>query len=73
MAFDLVIKNGRIVDGSGMPGYGGDVAIKGAESVGRDNQPTIVAQVVIITHLAAIKCSLIRKRKKSHIPKIRML
>src|SRR5436305_345684 len=29
MAYDLVIKNGRIVDGSGMASYGGDVAISG--------------------------------------------
>ncbi|MBI3325767.1 MAG: amidohydrolase family protein, partial [Nitrospinae bacterium] len=27
MAYDLVIKNGRIIDGSGMPAYHGDVAV----------------------------------------------
>ena len=27
MAYDLLIKNGRIVDGSGMPSYSGDVAV----------------------------------------------
>jgi N-acyl-D-aspartate/D-glutamate deacylase len=29
MAFDLVIRNGTVVDGSGSPGYGADVALEG--------------------------------------------
>src|SRR5262245_64801497 len=28
MAFDLVIRGGRILDGSGMPGFSGDIAIR---------------------------------------------
>ncbi len=38
---DVIIKNGRIVDGSGMPGYLGDVAIKNGKivSIGHVSEP----------------------------------
>ena len=39
MAYDVVIKDGRIYDGSGLPSFTGDVAINGTQivQVGRIN------------------------------------
>ena len=39
MGFDLVVKNGMIVDGSGLPRYRGDVGVKDGKivEVGRVN------------------------------------
>ena len=33
MAYDLLVKNGRIIDGSGMPGFIGDVAVRNGKIV----------------------------------------
>ena len=41
MAYDLLIKNGRVIDGSGMPSFRGDVAVKNGKIVemGKFNSP----------------------------------
>lgn len=33
MAYDLLVQNGRIVDGSGMPAFMGDVAVRNGKIV----------------------------------------
>jgi N-acyl-D-aspartate/D-glutamate deacylase len=35
MAYDLLVKNGRIIDGSGMPAFVGDVAVRNGKIVER--------------------------------------
>ncbi len=43
MAYDLLIKNGRIVDGSGMPAFNGDVGVKDGKivEIGKLSGPAI--------------------------------
>ncbi len=61
MAYDLVIKNGNIIDGSGLPGFHGDVAVSGGRivEIGRvsgaaqrviDADGTVVAPGIIDNH-----------------------
>ena len=38
-SFDLVIRNGRIIDGTGSPWYSGDVGIRGGERPQRSRSP----------------------------------
>lgn len=33
MAYDLLVKNGRLIDGSGMPAFQGDVAVRNGKIV----------------------------------------
>jgi N-acyl-D-aspartate/D-glutamate deacylase len=54
MSFDLVIRGGRVVDGSGMPGFHADVAIQGGRiaRIGRVTEPakrTIDADGAVVT------------------------
>ena len=46
MTFDLVIRGGRVVDGSGMPGFAADVAIQGGR-IARIGRVTEAARRVI--------------------------
>ena len=41
MAYDLLVKNGLIVDGSGMPSFYGDVAVKNGKilETGKTKRP----------------------------------
>ena len=45
--FDVLIKNGRIVDGSGSPGYNADIAIKGHSIARIGNLPNATAAKTI--------------------------
>jgi len=33
MPYDLIVRNGNIIDGSGLPGFHGDVAVSGGRIV----------------------------------------
>lgn len=46
MAYDIVIKNGTVVDGSGMPAVRGDVAIKDGKIVARGRISGAATQVI---------------------------
>lgn len=46
MSFDLVIRGGRVVDGSGMPGFQADVAIRDGR-IARIGRVTDAAKRVI--------------------------
>src|SRR6202045_4525618 len=46
MAYDVLIKNGRVVDGSGMPGFQGDVAVKDGKIAEIGKLSGIAAQTV---------------------------
>ncbi len=39
MTYDLLIKNGRIIDGSGRPAFHGDVAVGGGKIVELGRSP----------------------------------
>ena len=54
MAFDLLVKNGRIIDGSGAPGFFGDVAVKEGKIVevgklGGEAKRTIDAEGLVVS------------------------
>ncbi len=43
--YDLLIKNGKIVDGTGNPWYYGDVAVRGSKIVGLGKVPLALPNV----------------------------
>ena len=49
MSYDLVIKNGTVVDGSGLPRHRADVAIKGGKIVAKGNVKANGAKVIDAT------------------------
>ena len=53
MAYDLLVKHGRIVDGSGMPAFMGDVAVRHGWRIRERAQGiayTVVNGTVLIEH-----------------------
>lgn len=52
MGFDLIIRNGRIVDGSGMPSFHGDIAVKDGVIVAIGKFPGMADRVIDAQGLA---------------------
>ena len=57
MAYDILIKGGRIYDGSGLPSYLGDVAINDGRIVetGREHNVTVEQNAVLAQALSAVE------------------
>src|SRR5207253_1337457 len=51
MAYDLLIKNGRIIDGSGMPAFRGDVAVQHGKIVSIGKLRSAAARTIDATDL----------------------
>ena len=47
MAYDLLVQNGRIVDGSGMPAFMGDVAVRHGKIVEVGKLSAPISQLIV--------------------------